>query len=342
MCSEVKDITAFNRNAPIKKIEISNPIIKNAYLAVMDESMYYPIVGDPKKHDVKKIISSTLSFRPVNEIAVSMSFFLIIDTEDLKDNFIEASIIDDQDEVLFKEKLNLYTSKKESRKLYGSYYGKDEKGKRKVLWQKATIKLFDSISNKDTFNNTIIKRITLPMNPRSAPGLREKISKLENKSLNILLKIDAYSPNKKYKGKEDRIKYLGVRDPRDKDKEEFNNYFIADSKNYFKLKAWRGIVVHSMGDEIITKEGKVKHKDFIKSVGLSVHGYVRENGDFESHQNLFNKAFHAGESYHQGISGMNETYLGFELTVNEATNLEKLEIICDTPNEVKSSEVEKL
>jgi len=39
---------------------------------------------------------------------------------------------------------------------------------------------------------------------------------------------------------------------------------------------------------------------------------------------------------------MNETYLGFELTVNEATNIEKLKIICDTPYEVKSSEVEKL
>jgi len=341
MCAKVKDIAVCSRSVPIPKLAIGNPVIKNAYLALIEESMYYPIQGDPSKHKVKDIVKKTLEFVAINEIAVSMSFYLIIETADLKDNSVEASIIDQNDEVLFKEKLDLNTSKSQSRKLYGSYWGKDKDGNKAVLWQKTNVKLFDYIDNKDDFKEIIIKKINLPIGEKSSNDdeLRKKIYGTSNKLLNLVLKIDAHTPNKKYKGKEDRIKYLGIKDPRKKDNSEFNNYFIYNDKEYYQLKAWRGIVVHSMGDIIIDKGKEVNHKDFIISKGLSVHAYVRQNGEIEKHQDLFKTAAHAGESYDAGVSGLNQSYLGFELTVDDATDIEKLHVICNQQGKVKNEEI---
>ena len=341
MCSKVKDIALCSRSVPVPKLAIGNPVVKDAYLVLLEESMYYPIQGDPEKHKVKDIINKSLNFLPINEIAISMSFYLIINTENLKDNLVEASILDENDEILFKEKLGLNTSKSQSRKLYGSYWGKDESGNKKVLWQKAEVKLFDYINNKDDYKDIIVKKITLPTgnSHTSEESLRKKIIASDDKFLNIVLKIDAHTPNKKYAGKEERIKYFGIKDPRKKDNSEFNNYFIYKNKEFYQLKAWRGIVVHSMGDVINIGGKEINHKDFIISKGLSVHAYVRQNGDIEKHQDLLKKAAHAGESYDAGVSGMNESYLGFELTVNDASDIEKLEVICNQSRKVKSDEV---
>lgn len=42
----------------------------------------------------------------------------------------------------------------------------------------------------------------------------------------------------------------------------------------------KGIVIHSMGQYIDTENGPVAASDFLKSVGLSVHGFIHPDGTF--------------------------------------------------------------
>lgn len=74
-----------------------------------------------------------------------------------------------------------------------------------------------------------------------------------------------------------------------------------------------GIVIHSMS-EYIEWEGKtLTAKDFLKEIGLSVHGFVHPNGKYEGMQFTNERAKHAGVSKHNGLSDLNKYFLGFEV-----------------------------
>ena len=77
----------------------------------------------------------------------------------------------------------------------------------------------------------------------------------------------------------------------------------------------KGVIVHSMSEYLKLDDGPKYAKDFLESIGLSVHGFIKPDGTYEKMISSPGKAFHAGKSYHNGLSGLNSHYLGFELLV---------------------------
>ena len=77
----------------------------------------------------------------------------------------------------------------------------------------------------------------------------------------------------------------------------------------------KGIIVHSMAEKLDTPVGVMGAHDFLKSINLSVHGFIHPDGRYEKMIESPNKAFHAGKSYHEPYSGLNSHYLGFEILV---------------------------
>ena len=77
----------------------------------------------------------------------------------------------------------------------------------------------------------------------------------------------------------------------------------------------KGIIVHSMAEFLKMPEGPMKAHDFIKSVKLSVHGYIHPDGKYEKHVETPGKAFHAGKSKWKNLENLNSHFLGFELLV---------------------------
>ena len=77
----------------------------------------------------------------------------------------------------------------------------------------------------------------------------------------------------------------------------------------------KGIIVHSMAEYLKMDDGPMKASDFIKSVKLSVHGYIHPNGEYEKHIETPGKAFHAGKSKWGDLENLNSHFLGFELLV---------------------------
>ena len=68
--------------------------------------------------------------------------------------------------------------------------------------------------------------------------------------------------------------------------------------------------------EFLVWEGKTLYaKDFLKKLGLSVHGFIKPDGTYDKMIETPGKAFHAGKSLHEGISGLNSHFLGVELLV---------------------------
>lgn len=63
------------------------------------------------------------------------------------------------------------------------------------------------------------------------------------------------------------------------------------------------------------KDKKLYAKDFLKELGLSVHGFIKPDGTYDKMVPSPGKAFHAGKSLHEGLSGLNSHYLGVELLV---------------------------
>ena len=63
-------------------------------------------------------------------------------------------------------------------------------------------------------------------------------------------------------------------------------------------------------------EGKKMYaKDFLKKLGLSVHGFIKPDGTYDKMVESPNRAAHAGKSIWGGINGLNSHYLGVELLV---------------------------
>ena len=77
----------------------------------------------------------------------------------------------------------------------------------------------------------------------------------------------------------------------------------------------KGIIVHSMSEYLKLDDGPMYAHDFLKSIGLSVHGFVKPDGTYEKMVSSPGKAYHAGHSEWNGLSGLNSHYLGFELLV---------------------------
>ena len=77
----------------------------------------------------------------------------------------------------------------------------------------------------------------------------------------------------------------------------------------------KGIILHSMSEYLMWEGKKLYAKDFLKKLGLSVHGFIKPDGTYDKMIVSPGKAFHAGKSLHEGLSGLNSHYLGVELLV---------------------------
>jgi len=79
-----------------------------------------------------------------------------------------------------------------------------------------------------------------------------------------------------------------------------------------------GIVIHCMSEFLPIGDENVYAKDFLKSIGLSVHGFVEPDGNFIPGRETKFQAAHAGKSVHNGLVGLNKHYLGIEVLVKGA------------------------
>lgn len=77
----------------------------------------------------------------------------------------------------------------------------------------------------------------------------------------------------------------------------------------------KGIILHSMAEYLVYEGQKLYAKDFLKKLKLSVHGFIKPDGTYDKMIETPGKAFHAGKSLHEGVSGLNSHYLGVELLV---------------------------
>jgi len=84
--------------------------------------------------------------------------------------------------------------------------------------------------------------------------------------------------------------------------------------------------------EFLVWEGKTLYaKDFLKKLGLSVHGFIKPDGTYDKMIETPGKAFHAGKSLHEGISGLNSHFLGVELLVPGVNNYAEFNKKINTP-----------
>jgi N-acetyl-anhydromuramyl-L-alanine amidase AmpD len=77
----------------------------------------------------------------------------------------------------------------------------------------------------------------------------------------------------------------------------------------------KGIIIHSMAEYLKMPKGPMKAHDFLKSVKLSVHGFIHPDGEYEKMVETPGKASHAGKSQFGELSFLNSHFLGFELLV---------------------------
>lgn len=77
----------------------------------------------------------------------------------------------------------------------------------------------------------------------------------------------------------------------------------------------KGIILHSMSEYLMYEGKRMYAKEFLQTLGLSVHGFIKPDGTYDKMIESPQKAFHAGKSLHEGLSGLNSYYLGVELLV---------------------------
>ena len=77
----------------------------------------------------------------------------------------------------------------------------------------------------------------------------------------------------------------------------------------------RVLVVHSMSEYLMYEGKKLYAKDFLKKLGLSVHGFITPTGEYDKMIESPQRAAHAGKSFWAGINGLNSHSLGIELLV---------------------------
>ena len=75
------------------------------------------------------------------------------------------------------------------------------------------------------------------------------------------------------------------------------------------------LIVHSMSEFLIYEGKKLYAKDFLKKLGLSVHGFIKPDGTYDKMTESPMRCAHAGKSVWAGINGLNSHSLGIELLV---------------------------
>src|SRR6056300_465250 len=91
------------------------------------------------------------------------------------------------------------------------------------------------------------------------------------------------------------------------------------------------IVMHSMSEYLMYEGQRMYAKDFLKKLGLSVHGFIKPDGVYDKMVETPGKAFHAGKSLHEGLSGLNSHYLGVELLVPGTNDFASFSKAIETP-----------
>jgi N-acetyl-anhydromuramyl-L-alanine amidase AmpD len=77
----------------------------------------------------------------------------------------------------------------------------------------------------------------------------------------------------------------------------------------------KGIVMHSMSEYLVYEGKELYAKDFLRKLGLSVHGFIKPDGTYDKMVETPSRAAHAGKSFWAGINGLNSHFLGVELLV---------------------------
>ena len=93
----------------------------------------------------------------------------------------------------------------------------------------------------------------------------------------------------------------------------------------------KGIIMHSMSEYLMYEGQRLYAKDFLKKLGLSVHGFIKPDGVYDKMIETPGKAFHAGKSLHEGLSGLNSHYLGVELLVPGTNDFASFSKAIETP-----------
>ena len=70
-----------------------------------------------------------------------------------------------------------------------------------------------------------------------------------------------------------------------------------------------------MSEYLMYEGQKMYAKDFLKKLGLSVHGFIKPDGTYDKMIESPHRAAHAGKSFWAGINGLNSHSLGIELLV---------------------------
>jgi len=77
------------------------------------------------------------------------------------------------------------------------------------------------------------------------------------------------------------------------------------------LEDWEGIVIHSASEFI----NKKPIRDFLESIKVSAHYFVRPKGVVKQMVPLYRQAKHAGVSRWKGMSNLNKNFIGIEILV---------------------------
>jgi len=93
----------------------------------------------------------------------------------------------------------------------------------------------------------------------------------------------------------------------------------------------KGIILHSMSEYLMYEGKRLYAKDFLIKLGLSVHGFIKPDGVYDKMIETPGKAFHAGKSLHEGLSGLNSHYLGVELLVPGTNDFAQFNQKINTP-----------
>jgi len=296
---------------------VLRPEIIDAYLAVTDDSRF-------KGPDwVEK---DTVNLLRINDFAVSSQIYIVVQTK----NFIDKA--NRKIKVKFKQLETIIPAIPDKVLKIGEGFPDAIKKYRK---KDAGANDYSVFKNLKDFNDYAIGAININKSHRKL------IADSENHIVEIILEVDAHTINPGFKGIEARIDYKGKKFKESK----FSNFYCTENENINKLRAWKGIVVHSMCDlldipkdiEKKDKKGNViktikkgihNHKNWLLEDGLSVHGFIHENGEFEGMQDLYSKAGHAGPSFYEGISDLNNSYLGYEMILSNATTFEYFKLLC--------------
>lgn len=103
----------------------------------------------------------------------------------------------------------------------------------------------------------------------------------------------------------------------------------------------KGIILHSMAEYLVYEGKKMYAKEFLQKLKLSVHGFIKPDGTYDKMIDSPGKAFHAGKSLHEGLSGLNSHYLGVELLVEGTHDYGSFSKAIQTPGTYTQEQFDK-